>query len=62
MYLDLNKPVGPVTGKWCVRRFRTVWAVYDGAGIWWGDFETFAEALEYAAHPIERLADWLAKQ
>lgn len=62
MILDLNKPIGPVTGKYCVRKFRVVWAVYDERGVWWGDFATFAEALHYATHPIERLSDWLVEQ
>lgn len=62
MFLDLNKPVGPVTGKWCVRKFRRLWAVYDERGVWWGDFETFAEALWYAANPVQRLEQRLAEQ
>lgn len=33
--------------------------VYDERGVWWGDFESHAEALHYATHPVERLEEWL---
>ncbi len=62
MYLNLNKAVGPVTGKWCIRsRSRTVtriWDVYDGFGVWWGSFGTFPEARDYVVAYEDRWDGW----
>jgi hypothetical protein len=62
LLIDFNKPVGPITGKWCVRKFHSLWAVYDEWGVWWGMFETHDEALAYVVYPVERLERWLHRQ
>jgi hypothetical protein len=56
-----------MTGKWRVRKWpkckaSSIWEVFEPSGRWCGTFDTWDEAMSWAANPIERIEHWLAHQ